>query len=160
VIQTDVPLNPGNSGGPLVDSRGQVVGVNTAMIHMAQGLCFAIPSATAEGVVGELMTRGRVHRTVLGVVAETRPVNRRVQRGFDLAQPTAVVIVSLLAGGPAQRAGLRERDVIVAMGDTGISSVDDLQRLLSRWTPGTPLTVTVLRNGGHRHEIDVIPAED
>jgi len=160
VIQTDVPLNPGNSGGPLVDSRGRVVGVNTAMIRMAQGLCFAIPSATAEWVVSELMTRGQVHRAVLGIVAETRPVNRRVQRGFDLAQPTAVEIMSLAEGGPARRAGLRERDLIVAMAGTGISSVDDLQRLLARWTPETPMTVTVLRHGGHRHEIDVIPAED
>jgi S1-C subfamily serine protease len=160
IIQTDVPLNPGNSGGPLVDSRGRVVGVNTAMIHMAQGLCFAIPSATAEWVVGELMTRGRVRRAVLGIVAETRPVNRRVQRGFDLAQPTAVDIMSLADGGPAQRAGLRARDLIVAMAGAGISSVDDLQRLLGRWTPGASLAVTVLRNGGHRYEIDVVPAED
>jgi S1-C subfamily serine protease len=160
VIQTDVALNPGNSGGPLVDSRGNVVGVNTAMILMAQGLCFAIPSATMEWVVSELMTRGRVHRSVLGVVAQTRPVSRRVQRSFGLARPTAVEIVSLAEGGPAQRAGLRERDWIVAMAGGGISSVDDLQRLLGRWTPGEPIAVTVLRNGGHRHEIEVIPAED
>jgi S1-C subfamily serine protease len=160
VIQTDVALNPGNSGGPLVDSGGRVVGVNTAMIPMAQGLCFAIPSSTMEWVVGELMTRGRVQRTILGIVAQTRPVNRRLQRGFDLPAPSAVEIVSLLENGPAARAGLRERDIIVAMGGAGMSSVDELQRLLGRWTPGKALAVTVLRNGGHRHDVEVVPIDD
>jgi S1-C subfamily serine protease len=160
VIQTDVALNPGNSGGPLVDSGGRVVGVNTAMIPMAQGLCFAIPSSTMEWVVGELVTRGRVRRTILGIVAQTRPVNRRLQRGFDLPAPSAVEIVSLLESGPAARAGLRERDIIVSMGGAGLSSVDELQRLLARWTPGEPLGVTVLRNGGHRHDFDVVPIDD
>jgi S1-C subfamily serine protease len=160
VIQTDVALNPGNSGGPLVDSRGAVVGVNTAMIRMAQGLCFAIPSSTMQWVVGELMTKGRVRRAILGIVAETRPVNRRVQRGFDLAQPTAVQVTSVRARGPAERAGVRARDLIVALDGAGISSVDDLQRILSRATPGTPLVLTVLRNGGHRHDLTVTPAGD
>jgi S1-C subfamily serine protease len=160
IIQTDVALNPGNSGGPLVDSRGRVVGVNTAMIRMAQGLCFAIPSGTMEWVVSELMTRGRVLRAVLGITGQTRPVNRRVQRGFGLARPSAVEIVSLADGAPAQRAGLREKDLIVEMAGAGVSSVDDLQRLLGRWTPGEPMRVTVLRNGGHRHEVEVVPAGD
>ncbi|HET6350052.1 MAG TPA: trypsin-like peptidase domain-containing protein [Candidatus Krumholzibacteria bacterium] len=160
VIQTDVALNPGNSGGPLVDSRGRVVGVNTAMIRMAQGLCFAVPSATMTWVVGELMTAGRVHRAVLGIVGQTRPVNRRVQREFNLAEASAVEIVSLTDNGPAQRAGLRARDVVVSMAGHGISSIDDLQRILSRTTPGTPLTITVLRNGGRRHAIDVTPTQD
>jgi len=160
VIQTDVALNPGNSGGPLVDSRGRVVGVNTAMIRMAQGLCFAIPSATMTWVVGELMTSGRVHRAVLGIVGQTRPVNRRLQREFNLAGPTAVEVVSLMENGPAQKAGIRERDVIVAMDGHGIASIDDLQRVLARATAGKPLAVTVLRHGGHRHQIDVTPAPD
>jgi len=160
VIQTDVALNPGNSGGPLVDSRGRVVGVNTAMIRMAQGLCFAIPSATTTWVVSELMTGGRVHRAVLGIVGQTRPVNRRVQREFKLALPTAVEVVSLMANGPAQRAGIRERDVIVSMDGRGVSSIDDLQRILSRATAGTPITVTVIRNGGHRYRVDVTPVPD
>jgi S1-C subfamily serine protease len=110
--------------------------------------------------VSELMTRGRVHRAVLGIVAQTRPVSRRVQRGFGLARPTAVEVVSLAEGGPAQRAGLRERDWIVTMAGEGVASVDDLQRLLARSTPGAPLVLTVLRNGGHRHDIEVLPAED
>ncbi len=160
VIQTDVALNPGNSGGPLVDSHGAVVGVNTAMIRMAQGLCFAIPSSTMRWVVGELMTRGRVRRAILGIVGETRPVNRRVQREFGLAQPSAVQVASLRPQGPAESAGMRPQDLIVAIGGSGVSTVDDLQRILSRVIPGTPLTVTLLRNGGHRHDIPVAPIED
>jgi S1-C subfamily serine protease len=160
IIQTDVALNPGNSGGPLVDSRGRVVGVNTAMIRMAQGLCFAIPSATMTWVVSELMTGGRVHRAVLGVVGQTRPVNRRVQREFNLAEPSAVEVVSLMADGPAQRAGVRERDVIVSMDGHGISTIDDLQRGLARVTSGNRVKLTVIRHGGHRHHIDVIPIQD
>jgi S1-C subfamily serine protease len=160
VIQTDVALNPGNSGGPLVDSRGRVVGVNTAMIRMAQGLCFAIPSATMTWVVGELMTSGRVHRAVLGIVAQTRPVNRRVQREFHLAEASAVEVLSLTANGPAQKAGIRERDVIVSMDGRGISSIDDLQRMLARAGAGRALSVTVIRHGGHRHQIDVVPVQD
>jgi len=160
IIQTDVALNPGNSGGPLVDSRGRVVGVNTAMIRMAQGLCFAIPSATMTWVVSELMTAGRVHRAVLGIVGQTRPVNRRVQREFNLSQPTAVEVVSLMANGPAQQAGMRERDVIVSMDGHGIASIDDLQRLLTHAVAGKPLTVTVIRNGGARYPIDVTPIPD
>jgi S1-C subfamily serine protease len=160
VIQTDVALNPGNSGGPLVDSRGRVVGVNTAMIRMAQGLCFAIPSATMTWVVSELMTSGRVHRAVLGIVGQNRPVNRRLQREFGLVEASAVEIVSLQADGPAQRAGLRERDVILAMDGRGISSIDDLQRVLARTPAGKTLRITVLRHGGHRHEIDVTPMHD
>jgi S1-C subfamily serine protease len=160
VIQTDVALNPGNSGGPLVDSRGRVVGVNTAMIRMAQGLCFAIPSSTMTWVVSELMTDGRVHRAVLGIVGQNRPVNRRLQREYHLIEATAVEIVSLVENGPAQRAGLRERDVILAMDGRGVSSIDDLQRFLARTVAGKPLRVTVLRHGGHRHDIDVTPVHD
>jgi S1-C subfamily serine protease len=160
IIQTDVALNPGNSGGPLVDSRGRVVGVNTAMIRMAQGLCFAIPSSTMTWVVGELMTSGRVHRAVLGIVGQTRPVNRRVQREFNLAEASAVEVASLMSNGPATSAGVRERDVIVSMDGQGISSIDDLQRALTRATAGKSVTLTVIRNGGHRHQIDVTPIHD
>jgi S1-C subfamily serine protease len=159
IIQTDVALNPGNSGGPLVDSRGRVIGVNTAMIHMAQGLCFAIPSSTMTWVVGELLTRGRVRRTVMGLVAETRPVNRRVQRGFQLARPTAVHVVSLAEKGPAQRGGLRAHDLIVTLAGHAVATVDDLQRILAKWAPGEAMAVTVLRNGGHRHDLVVVPSE-
>ncbi|MCI0452798.1 MAG: trypsin-like peptidase domain-containing protein [Candidatus Latescibacteria bacterium] len=160
VIQTDVALNPGNSGGPLVDSRARVIGVNTAMIRLAQGLCFAIPSATMTWVVGELLTRGRVRRAVMGLVGETRPVSRRVQRGFQLSRPSAVHVVSVAEDGPAHRGGLRAHDLIVALDGHGVATVDDLQRTLARWTPGESLAVTVLRNGGHRHDLVVVPSED
>jgi S1-C subfamily serine protease len=160
VIQTDVALNPGNSGGPLVDSRARVIGVNTAMIRQAQGLCFAIPSSTMTWVVGELMTRGRVRRAIMGLVGETRPVSRRAQRGFQLSRPTAVHIVSVAEDGPAHRGGLRAHDWIVTLAGTGVATVDDLQRVLAKWTPGEPLAVTVLRNGGHRHDLTIVPSED
>ena len=160
VIQTDVALNPGNSGGPLVDSRGRVIGVNTAMIRFAQGLCFAIPSATMTWVVGELVTRGRVRRAVMGFVGETRPVTRRIQRGFDLARPAAIFVGQVVENGPAHRGGLRPHDIIVALSGRGVSTVDELQRILSKWTPGEPIEVTVLRHGGHRHELVVVPEED
>ncbi|HEU4929816.1 MAG TPA: trypsin-like peptidase domain-containing protein [Candidatus Krumholzibacteria bacterium] len=160
IIQTDVALNPGNSGGPLVDSRGRVIGVNTAMIRFAQGLCFAIPSATMTWVVGELVTRGRVRRAVMGFVGETRPVTRRIQRGFDLSRPTAIFVGSVVDNGPAHQGGLRAHDIIVGLGGRGIATIDELQRILSKWMPGEPLDVTVLRHGGHRHDLVIVPEDD
>ena len=160
VIQTDVALNPGNSGGPLVDSRGRVIGVNTAMIRFAQGLCFAIPSATMTWVVGELVTRGRVRRAVMGFVGETRPVTRRIQRGFDLSRPTAVFVGTVVQNGPAHQGGLRPHDIIVGLGGRPVATIDELQRILSKWSPGEPMEVTVLRHGGHRHDLTVVPEDD
>src|SRR3989337_2143001 len=130
VIQTDVPLNPGNSGGPLVDSRGRVIGINTAMIAMAQGLSFAVPINTAKWVVSELVMRGKVRRAHLGLAGQTRPIGRRTQRFFELPTPTAVEVVSIEPNGPAHRAGLRERDLIVAVNGASIATVDDIHRLL------------------------------
>ncbi len=160
IIQTDVALNPGNSGGPLVDSRARVIGVNTAMIRFAQGLCFAIPSATMTWVVGELVTRGRVRRPIMGFVGETRPVTRRIQRGFDLTRATAVFVGTVVDNGPAHRGGVRPHDIIVGLGGRSVATIDDLQRILAKWTPGEPIDVTVLRHGGHRHDIVVVPEED
>jgi S1-C subfamily serine protease len=160
VIQTDVALNPGNSGGPLVDSRGRVIGVNTAMIRFAQGLCFAIPSSTMTWVLGELVTRGRVRRAVMGFVGETRPVTRRIQRGFDLSRPTAVFVGTVVANSPAHQGGLRPHDIIVGLGGRPVATIDELQRILSKWTPGEPIEVTVLRHGGHRHDLTVVPEDD
>ena len=160
IIQTDVALNPGNSGGPLVDSRGRLIGVNTAMVRFAQGLCFAIPSATMTWVVGELMTRGRVRRAVMGFVGETRPVTRRIQRGFDLSRPTAVFVGQVVEGSPAHQGGLRPHDIVVGLAGRGISTVDELQRVMSKWTPGEPIDMTVLRHGGHRHDLVIVPGED
>jgi S1-C subfamily serine protease len=158
VIQTDVALNPGNSGGPLVDSRGRVVGINTAMIRMAQGLSFAVPSNTATWVVGELISTGRVRRVVLGVTVQNRPVGRRVQRRYGLDAGTSVEVVSLLDEGPARQAGFQPGDLIVLFDDEPVSSSDDLHRLLTRWPSDTAATLTILRNGRERR-IDVVPAE-
>src|SRR5262249_27936890 len=115
IIQTDVPLNPGNSGGPLLDSRGRVIGINTAMIYMAQGISFAVPINTANWVVGELVTRGKVRRSYLGLAGQDRPIGRRVQRYFNLNTKTAIEVVSVEEHGPAARAGLQEGDLIVAL---------------------------------------------
>jgi S1-C subfamily serine protease len=158
VIQTDVPLNPGNSGGPLVDSHGRVVGINTAMIRMAQGLSFAVPSVTATWVVGELIQNGKVRRVIIGVAGQTRPVTRRVQRRYDLPVATAVEVMQLFEGGASEMAGLRERDIIVAFNEEPVSSVDDLHRLLTRWPVDTGVKLTVLRSGRERR-IDLVPVE-
>ena len=158
VIQTDVPLNPGNSGGPLVDSRGRVIGVNTAMIAMAQGLSFAVPVNTAKWVVSELLTRGKVRRAYLGLAGQTRPIGRRTQRFFELPTSTAVEVASVEPNSPAHRAGLFERDLIVSVNGEGIGSVDDIHRLLVGKGAGSLVTLTVLR-GGKRREIAVISGE-
>jgi S1-C subfamily serine protease len=158
VIQTDVPLNPGNSGGPLVDSRGRVVGINTAMIRMAQGLSFAVPSNTAMWVLGELIQEGRVRRVVIGVAGQTRPVGRRIERRYGLPGGTAVEVVSVMEGGPAEAAGIRPRDLIVAFNEDAVGSVDDLHRLLTRWPSGAAVTLTIVRNGRERR-VELIPVE-
>jgi S1-C subfamily serine protease len=158
IIQTDVALNPGNSGGPLVDSRSRVVGINTAMIRMAQGLSFAIPANTAKWVAGEIITTGRVRRVVMGVAAQVRPVGRRLQRRYDLQRPSVVEVVSVVEDSPSRRAGLREGDLIVRFNGTGVTGVDDLHHLLTRWPADTPVALTVLRNGRERG-IVVVPAE-
>jgi len=147
VIQTDVALNPGNSGGPLVDSRGRVIGINTAMIYMAQGISFAIPINTARWVVTELVVHGKVRRAYLGIGAQSRPVNRRIQHNLALNMSTVVEVVTVEKNGPAERAGLERGDCIFSLNETQVATVDDLHRLLSKWPPGTALTVKLLRSG-------------
>jgi S1-C subfamily serine protease len=158
VIQTDVPLNPGNSGGPLVDSRGRVIGINTAMLSMAQGISFAVPVNTARWVAGELLTRGKVRRAFLGLAGQVRPLSRRVQRYFELRASTAVEVVSVEDNSPARRAGLRERDLIVALNGQNVANVDDIHRLLSGLPAGSTLRLSILR-GGERRELHVVPGE-
>ncbi|NIS79060.1 MAG: trypsin-like serine protease [Anaerolineales bacterium] len=150
VIQTDVPLNPGNSGGPLVDSRGRVVGINTAMIFMAQGISFAVPVNTARWVVGELLTQGKVRRAYLGLAGQVRPTARRLQRYHSLETSTAVEAVSVEGGGPADRAGLRDGDLIVGLDGQSVASVDDIHRLLADVPPGSQVGLSILRRGKRR----------
>jgi S1-C subfamily serine protease len=147
VIQTDAPLNPGNSGGPLVDGRGQVVGVNTAMIGMAQGICFAIGSDTAIDVAARLMRDGRVHRSRLGIAGQTVPLDRRMVQSLGLSAATAVMIAEIIAGSPAARAGLSKGDVLLRLGGKPVAGVDDLHRLLTADLAGTEQTAEILRAG-------------
>lgn len=152
IIQTDVALNPGNSGGPLLDSHGRVIGINTAMIYMAQGISFAIPINTAKWVVGELVTRGKVRRAYLGLGAQTRPIGRRTQRFFELNTKSAVEVISLEENGPARRAGLQEGDLIVALNGEPVATVDDVHRRLAGQAAGSQVNLTVLR---HTERLDV-----
>jgi S1-C subfamily serine protease len=146
VIQTDAALNPGNSGGPLVDARGQVVGVNTAMIMPAQGICFAIAANTASFVMGKLIHEGRIRRSYLGVAGQNVPLHRRVVRYHELPHETGVFVVSTEPDSPAAKAGLRDGDLVVAYGDRPISGIDDLHRLLTEEQAGVVSPLTVIRD--------------
>ena len=146
IIQTDVALNPGNSGGPLVDSRGRVVGINTAMIMGAQGLSFAVPVDTARWVLSELMTAGRVRRGVLGVAAQARPIDRRIARANALEQRSGVEVMEIVPGKPAARAGMQVRDVIVSIDGKAVENVDQIHRLLDGSSIGRPMKFQVLRS--------------
>lgn len=158
VIQTDASLNPGNSGGPLVASDGRVVGVNTATILPAQGLCFAIGINTAKFVASRLLRDGRIRRSYIGVSAQTVPIHRRLVRYYDLLKETGVVVLSTEPNSPAQRAGLREGDVIIALEGQPVAGVDDLHRLLTEVRVGTTSELTVLR-GTERTRIGIVPQE-
>jgi S1-C subfamily serine protease len=158
IVQHTAPLNPGNSGGPLVDSRGRIVGLNTAIIMGAQGIGFSIPSDTAKWVVSQLLTLGRVRRGYLGIAAQPRPLSRRTARFFNLTQVSAVEVLSVTRGGPAAKGGMRKGDLIVAMNGTDIINVDLLQKFLADWPIGKPVKVSVLRVQ-ERLEINVTPSE-
>lgn len=145
VIQTDAALNPGNSGGPLVDSRGEVIGVNTAIIMPAQGICFATAIDTAKLVVAQLLRHGRVRRGYLGVAGQNTILPRRVVRYFDLAVESGVRVMSIESGSPAQDAGLEEGDVIVSWDGKPVSGIDELHRLLTEAYLDRSVEVVVLR---------------
>jgi len=145
IIQTDAALNPGNSGGPLVDSRGEVIGVNTAMIMPAQGLCFAIGINSAKLVAARLIRDGRITRSYVGVGGQTVPVARRVARFHQLPVESGVLVVSLEPGGPAERAGIKVGDVIVGFDSQPVSGIDDLQLKLTDQQVGVRSVLTVLR---------------
>jgi S1-C subfamily serine protease len=158
VIQTDAALNPGNSGGPLVDSRGHVIGVNTATILPAQGICFAIGINTAKFVASRLLRDGRIRRSYIGVSAQTVPIHRRVVRFYSLARETGVVVVGVEDRSPARTAGLREGDVIVALDDKPVAGVDDLHRLLTDAQVGTRCALTIIRHT-EKLSLPILPEE-
>jgi S1-C subfamily serine protease len=150
VIQTDVALNPGNSGGPLVDSRGRVIGINSAMIYMAQGISFAIPINTARWVISELLMHGKVRRSYLGLAGQVRPLSQRTQRYLELPSASAVEVVAVEDNGPVYRAGLREGDLLIALDGKRVSTVDDVHRYLTGHPAGSTLKLTILRNRERR----------
>jgi S1-C subfamily serine protease len=158
IIQTDSALNPGNSGGPLVDSHGRVVGVNTAVIMNTQGIAFAVAINTAKFVAGRLIRDGRIRRGYVGVAGQTVVLHPRLVRAFDLPGRTGALIVSVEPRSPAQEAGLHERDIIVELGGQSIAGVDDVQRLLTERPIGNPLPIVVVR-GTERLELTVVPQE-
>src|SRR5271165_4671367 len=158
VIQTDAALNPGNSGGPLVDSAGRVIGVNTATILPAQGICFAIGINTAKFVASRLLRDGRIRRSYIGVSAQTVPIHRRVVRFYSLERETGVVVVGIEDRSPARTAGLREGDVIVALDGKPVAGVDDLHRLLTDARVGVSSSLTVLR-WTEKLELPIFPEE-
>jgi S1-C subfamily serine protease len=158
VIQTDAALNPGNSGGPLVDSRGNVIGVNTATILPAQGICFAIGINTAKFVASRLLRDGRIRRSWIGVSAQTVPIHRRVVRFYGLSRETGVVVVGVEERSPARKAGLREGDVIVALDEKPVAGVDDLHRLLTDAQVGARCMLTVIRHT-ERLSLPIVPEE-
>ncbi len=156
VVQHTAPLNPGNSGGPLLDGTGRVLGVNTAIIARSQGIGFAIAVETAAWVLGELLQHGRVRRAWLGVGAIRRPLDRRLAYHHGLGR-AAVEIQSIDANSPAARAGLRDGDLIVRFGDKPIEGVDELHRALRSWSAGTPTQIVVIRRG-LRTTIEITPS--
>jgi S1-C subfamily serine protease len=158
VIQTDAALNPGNSGGPLVNTHGEVIGANSAVILPAQGICFAIAANTAQWVASELIRHGKVRRSVLGISGHTVELGRRLARFHRLEQPTAVRVAGVAPGGPAERAGLREGDLVVGFAERPVLGIDDLQRYLSGEMVGVEVSVTVVRRA-ERSTVVVVPAE-
>ena len=157
IIQTDAALNPGNSGGPLVTSRAEVIGVNTATILPAQGLCFAVASNTARFVAGRLMSDGRVRRSYIGVGGQNVPVPRKP--GVAHVTPSSgVLVMSVESGSPASHAGLANGDIIIAVGEAPVTGVDDLHRVLTAERIGVPSSLTILRNGT-RQQVTVVPKE-
>ncbi len=158
IIQHTAPLNPGNSGGPLVDSAGRVVGINTAIIPMAQGIGFSIPGTTARWVVSQILSHGRVRRGYLGIAGRQRPLDRPIVRFHGLNKRHAVEVLTIESASPAAQAGLRVNDLIVAINQVDVESVDDLHRFLAEWPIGKPVEIDLIR--GQRRQMRVITPEE
>jgi len=158
VIQTDAALNPGNSGGPLVNSTGGVIGINTAMIQGAQGLCFAVAASTAEFVLTQILAHGRVRRSLLGVAAEPVHLPQKTRHALGLAQRSAVGVRQVQSGSPAEASGIRSGDIILSLDDVPVSGTDDLMRLLDGDKIGRRVQLRVLRDGA-THDVEVTSVE-
>jgi S1-C subfamily serine protease len=158
IIQHTAPLNPGNSGGPLVDARGRVVGINMAIIQMAQGLSFSIPANTVKWVVSQVLAHGRVRRAYLGIAGRQQAVDHRLARVLHLENDAAVEVAVVEQGSPADRAALLKYDLIVAINGQPVSSVDDLHQWLSQWPIGNQLTLTIVRDKDLIQR-DLVPSE-
>jgi S1-C subfamily serine protease len=158
IIQTDAALNPGNSGGPLVNSAGEVIGVNTAMIRPAQGICFAIASNTAKFVAGWLIRDGKIRRGYIGVAGQNVRIHRRIVRYYNLPSETGVLVVSVEKESPAEKAGLREGDVIVAFNNQTIGSIHDLHKILVGEQIGVTANLLIIRHT-EKLELPILPAE-
>lgn len=158
IIQTDAALNPGNSGGPLVTSHAEVVGVNTATVLPAQGLCFAVASSTARFVASRLMSHGRVRRSYVGVGGQNVPIPRKPGVPH-LNPPSGVLVLSVEPGSPASAAGVTRGDIIIAFDESPVAGVDDLHRFLTDERIGVPSPLMILR-GGNRRRLTIVPAEN
>lgn len=158
VIQTDAALNPGNSGGPLINSRGEVIGVNTAMILPAQGICFATSIDTAKFVASRLIRDGKVSRSYIGLAGQNVPLPRRIVRYYNLAVESGIFVISFENESPARKGGLREGDIIIGFDDRPIAGIDDLHKLLTEERIGRECSLLVIR-GTERLSIEVTPEE-
>ena len=158
IIQTDAALNPGNSGGPLVNSAGEVIGVNTAMIRPAQGICFAIASNTAKFVAGWLIKEGKIRRSYIGVAGQNVSIHRRIVRFYNLPLETGVLVVSVEKNSPAEKTGLREGDVIVAFNAKPIGSIHELHKMLMGEQIGIQSEITIVRHT-EKLGLAITPAE-
>jgi len=158
VIQTDAALNPGNSGGPLVNGRGEVIGVNTAMIRPAQGICFATSVDTAKFVASRLIRDGKVSRSYIGLAGQNVPLPRRMVRFYGLAVESGILVVSFEENSPARNAGVREGDIIIGFDDHSIAGIDDLHKMLTEERIGRKTPLTIIRNTSQL-KLDVVPQE-
>ena len=159
VIQTDAPLNPGNSGGPLLDGNARVVGINTAMIGATQGICFAIGIDTAADVAARIMRDGRMRRSRIGIAAQTVPLEPRLARRLKLVAPSAAMVTEVVSGGPAEHAGLAKGDIVFHFSGEGVRGVDDLHCLLTFECSNAWLSLTLLR-AGRLLRCTVVPEAD
>jgi S1-C subfamily serine protease len=158
VIQTDAALNPGNSGGPLVNSRGEVIGVNTAMIPAAQNLCFAIAIDTAKFIAGRLIRDGRIRRSYIGMAGQNVPLRRQIARYYELPNENGILVVSMDDGSPAKKAGLTEGDIIISFGGEKIEGIDELHRLLTEDRVGSRVPITIIRRN-EKLDLEIVPHE-